>query len=389
MPAGKGLNPVDNLTSLTCLDANCSDCRLNYQVCTTCKTSLQYFKETPSNKCLLYSHLPDGFGGNNATGVMTGCSDTNCKKCSQNYQVCSECKPRYSVNSVTKACDPIVPPDGQGFNSLDAIVNCQSTACTDCKADYLVCQSCQPRYSLNSATKACDPIVPPAGQGFNSLSNLVPCADSNCTDCRDNYLDCKACKVDQMYYFNSAAKCVLFSDLDPGFGGASPSSQSLQCSVSFCSKCFKDYSKCESCEDGKYLLESSNSCLGLGDIQANYGVDTVAKKVVQCEEVDCSDCKSDFTQCMDQPSNSTIAPVTVCDAAKGYYLSGNTCLYAGDLPSGKGLDLSTGQVADCLRFACSDCRFDTSGCLACSAESNATLATVNGQSLCVPPQGVY
>ena len=131
----------------------------------------------------------------------------------------------------------------------------------------------------------------------------------------------------------------------------------------------------------KYLLEVDNSCKSPAEIAATYGVNILNGKIVKCDNPSCSDCRSNYLQCADFVPvlpNSTTATTVNCNLTQGYYRSASGCLYAGDLPSGKGLNLESEAVGDCLRYSCSDCRFDSSRCMVCTKESNSTLATVNG-----------
>ena len=128
----------------------------------------------------------------------------------------------------------------------------------------------------------------------------------------------------------------------------------------------------------KYLLEVDNSCKSPAEIAATYGINILNGKIVKCDLLSCSDCRSNYLQCADPapvlPNSTTVN----CNLTQGYYKSASGCLYAGDLPSGKGLNLESRAVGDCLRYSCFDCRFDSSRCMACTIESNSTLATVNG-----------
>src|SRR3990167_1888602 len=108
--------------------------------------------------------------------------------------ICPSCPAGYYLNTVGIANNECYP-EGWGLNKdTSALVPCADSACQTCAVSD-VCQSCSQLssrpYLLNS--KCID--LPTIGkkQGINPKREVVPCADSNCVNCTNNYQICTEC----------------------------------------------------------------------------------------------------------------------------------------------------------------------------------------------------
>ena len=83
--------------------AGCLSCLDDYTQCKTCDVGTSYYKL--NGACYLYSAIPDGYGiittGQQNLGA---CVDANCKKCSANYQICTECDQANGYILVNGSC---------------------------------------------------------------------------------------------------------------------------------------------------------------------------------------------------------------------------------------------------------------------------------------------
>lgn len=77
---------------------------MDHTKCTECKSTyyLLTISSPASSTCYLKTAIPDTYGIIYGKYLLTSCLDTNCKKCVDDFQDCSECK------SVGSAADQLL-----------------------------------------------------------------------------------------------------------------------------------------------------------------------------------------------------------------------------------------------------------------------------------------
>jgi len=130
----------------TCTDPNCFRCPFDNRLCTACKpsTTPQYYLY--NSTCILLSTLPALFGANNLTFEALRCSDPNCLSCLYDYAVCTRCNTTGSVYYLYQGLCFLVAalPAGAGAGPSPAYLGipCLDTNCYQCNNDYTKCSLC-------------------------------------------------------------------------------------------------------------------------------------------------------------------------------------------------------------------------------------------------------
>jgi hypothetical protein len=99
LPAGVGAKLSDG-TAQACAQAGCTTCNSNYLTCDGCPQGSYTF----NGKCIAADQIPQAYGVDAATKKVVSCTDGNCKKCSANYQICTECDQANGYTLVNGQC---------------------------------------------------------------------------------------------------------------------------------------------------------------------------------------------------------------------------------------------------------------------------------------------
>src|SRR3990167_7720979 len=164
-------------TVVSCQEAECTNCKSNYQMCATCNTGSSFYLD--SITCKNQAVLGANQGINSALGTVVACQTTNCLDCKANYQTCISCDTGsgFYLDSITCKNQAMLT-SGQGINIPSQIISpCFSSGCINCKADHLTCLECD------------------GSQGYtlNNTNCLRRCADTRCSNCPNNYQICTEC----------------------------------------------------------------------------------------------------------------------------------------------------------------------------------------------------
>lgn len=157
------------------------------------------------------------------------CSDPNCKTCTANVNVCTDCKNNYYLNSTCLACNTEIPSCStctysDTDNSLTCskcsshyTVNATSNACVDCTLSSPLCSKCQivPAAPNNLTCTECDAS---SSVMKDSQCQLCSAIVGNCSICSDNVipegkpLSCVSCS--QGYFAKTdASECLQCGEL--------------------------------------------------------------------------------------------------------------------------------------------------------------------------------
>jgi hypothetical protein len=376
LPDGKGPD-LTNKIVVSCQDSTCKNCRANYLECSSCDTANNYYLDVPTKTCLLDSTIPDTFGANTATGIVVACQDLHCKKCQADYQACTACDTtaNYWLNTTDKTCvyyTDII--DRFGANHADGkITSCQDVNCIKCKDDVTVCSACDTslNYWLNTATHVCTYYTAIADRfgADTSTGSIAACSDSNCLQCKADITLCTGCDTSLSYYLNTNSSACLLLTTIPDYNGANlVSGQVALCSDPNCIQCQANYLQCTACDFSAdyYLEQSTFSCLLNSTLPNRKGPDLTNKIVVDCLDTACLNCRANYQEC------------SQCDTASSYYLDTNlkACVLATSIPDAFGANTATGIVVTCQDLHCKKCQVDYQQCTACDTNSLYYLDTV-------------
>jgi hypothetical protein len=304
-----GANTVTGIAD-GCQDTHCKLCKATYATCTGCDTGSSWYLD--SNTCKHATLSPvfaTSTGPNTGSGLVVPCQDANCAVCSTTYTTCTQCNSGWYVKTGTCYHPTLAPtiPDYFGANTLTGNADaCQDSHCRLCKTAYTNCIGCDTGSGWyldgNTCKHATLSPVFTSGKGPNTATGLlVSCVTSHCTICAISYVNCQTCEVGYL--------------LD-AFNICNPSI--IPCTDSNCSECNNDPSTCNACKtvEGWYLDNSVNACRHQSltpKFTSRSGPDLQAGIVKLCEQSFCLNCSANYQIC------------TECDQANGYVLVNGTC----------------------------------------------------------------
>ena len=304
--------------------------------CSACSPG--YFLQPSSTTCL-DSCPTTGYWQDTTNHICAPCN-VACTVCLDGTNTqCTECKPGYSLQSLTTCYSDCPPDNGWDASILDCVpcdVSC--SACTG--TSYTQCLACKPGYFLQPAssettcTNTC-----PSGYWKDITNNI--CAECNvaCTVCSDGtHTQCTSC---QLGYFQQPSSSICLNSCPDGYWEDSTNHICATCDPA-CSVCSaQTHTQCTACKPGYFLQPSSTSCLNTCPTPG-YWEDTTNHVCAECN-VACAACTdASNTQC------------SVCNS--GYFLqpapSSTTCLNT--CPTEYWQDTTTRKCMPCDN-ACSDC----------------------------------
>jgi hypothetical protein len=361
LPNGIGANTITN-TGVNCNMSNCKNCQANYQTCSACVTSPQYYLY--NNQCYLPTSLPAGIGANTATLGGQACSTTNCISCQNNYLTCNTCQSSPQYYLYNNACYlPASLPAGIGANLATLVgQTCSTTNCINCQADYQTCTACPTspqQYLYNNQCYLPASLPVSVGPNLSTLAG-VPCSDPKCSDCKSTYLTCTLCLGPELpqYYLHSGT-CKLPTALPDGTGANTITMGTAPCSNANCQRCQDNYLKCTLCKTTPTTYLYADSCYYSWDLPKDFGANLVTKGVQTCSDPYCADCRDNFSICVQ--CSPTASPTRA--------LYNGNCLLASSIPTGLGLDSTNSTklaIAPCTNTFCNNCVSDVNTCTACS-----------------------
>jgi hypothetical protein len=393
---------ANNFQSYYLLFDNCIELDSN-NVCIQCRRS--YVRDTldPGNSCILNTALPSGQGPNWSTGLQTPCDDPNCDDCTSDYLSCNMCLDGYYAHRFVTPIKCLLPadiPDGYGARTtvtagvvVDRYTStCSVWNCDICNLDYLKCQKCSSGlwvYTISNPTQCRNAGYTMSGSpsfGPDLSGNYyLPCQDSNCYYCSNDYTKCTYCKP-SYYVYPPNSTCVNSSNVPIGYGINGGSSTLSACMPSKnCKTCVNYYAICDSCslENGYYLYTPSSNpsgrqCLLPANFPNGFGADDASVTAKLCAVTGCLLCNLNYQQC------------TKCDVSNKYYLetSLNTCVYVDNISYNFGADIRNpspdntyGQIVACQETWCDNCRADFTVCLTCDESAHYYLNATSGNCI--------
>src|SRR3990167_4299439 len=129
-----------------CASSGCLDCRADHTKCTTCNTGSNYYLDVASNACLLVSAIPDGKGADLTSGKVETCTSIGCKKCQADRTKCTECYivSGYYLQTSSQFCFtvPGMPARNVANSVTGLVTGCSDSNCIVCSSKYTECSSC-------------------------------------------------------------------------------------------------------------------------------------------------------------------------------------------------------------------------------------------------------
>jgi hypothetical protein len=359
IPAGFGANSATKEVVPCKQSSQCLLCQSDYSICTSCAASSGYYLQPSTGICLNVSEIPAGFGANAGTSQVTQCQSTSCTSCQQDYSVCLACSASSNtfLSQTDKKCITITEIAlGSGADILNRVVKpCNFMAgCTDCRSNYLLCDSCDVSsgYFLLTTTKTCIKISEiESGYGLNSALNTIQLCQqgSACKECKADYTKCTLCNNAAGYYLEQTLSvCQDASTFPPSRGPNLLTTFVGTCTVPNCIRCPTTISTCTLCntELGLYLLATSNLCLPKPSFPQGTGLNPSTMAIIPCQSLHCLSCTEDYTQC------------TQCDISLLYCLlaPNATCVHGNNLPPRMGCNTASGLAAGCQDSRCRSCQ---------------------------------
>jgi hypothetical protein len=316
IPPGYGIrNSTKEI--LPCVDSvGCMDCSPDYSSCSVCKSG--YYRDIATSKCYPDSGIPDGLGKNPTTPEddIRRCLDSYCQKCKEDYRVCTLCQSSFYLFVTDTKCYQINEfPAKTGIvknSSILTIAPCRDAGCIDCVADNSMCKRCGFGYYYDSNRSRCFTEIP-AGYGINrdsTINEILPCKQSNCKRCTENYKVCNACNDG---YFLDVEFQSCTNTIPDGKGRDLNSSlnEIRKCIDSVnCSKCAQDYTKCTQCKSSLYLNSLNYTCVSKDKIPRGFGIDSLAPVLTirPCSDPNCDLCTDNYQACTQCNSISIWVP---------------------------------------------------------------------------------
>jgi hypothetical protein len=130
-------------TIALCADPNCQKCQADITVCSSCKVSAGYFLFNTT--CVDLNNIPPGFGIDNVNFVIKVCTaGLGCLNCKMDFTNCISCdsaKKMYLNDTLCISPNQFSPGYGVDLNA-NAIAICLDTNCVRCVDNYQICTEC-------------------------------------------------------------------------------------------------------------------------------------------------------------------------------------------------------------------------------------------------------
>ena len=125
-PANSGWDPVSK-TVKPCAQSTCISCLADYRLCSKCDPLQNAFLNLSSSACVV-KHIQDGWGFK--SGTTQQCTQTDCAKCHEDFDVCTECAAFYELSGIV--CRSI----GCGAGCSLCEVAASTGTCRECSPSY-------------------------------------------------------------------------------------------------------------------------------------------------------------------------------------------------------------------------------------------------------------
>jgi hypothetical protein len=340
---------------------------------TICSECIEGFGLTSTTQCTRLDGLVSK-GLDHSTQLIRACSDPNCEMCEYNYKICRACKDPASplVYLYNNGCSTDLTGYAQGTGKVlpgGSTGSCSHSYCTKCFMDTKFCfQSDIVAYSNYVPHMGIITYIPniPAGYGVNrdttGYGYSRPCSDPNCAICQNNYKICTQCQREIYDYslqtFLQSGKCIFASAIPDGLGPDLTTLAIKTCTQNNCAKCSKNWLVCEECNLVQPNVLLGGICYYPWTLPTGYGLNSALRIGQRCLELQCQDCRLDFTKCV-QCTTFTITRL---------YLYLGRCYPSSQVPQGWGINTSNSSnyiFSPCQPTNCRLCASSYTSCAEC------------------------
>jgi len=363
------------ICDIPCLDSDCLRCTKDLGVCTDCKYNLveANLKYKYYGACLHPSAFPPQVGIIKALIRTAGvCGDNLCEVCTYDTSKCTLCKADSNGLRYVYLKDKCIDvPVGQGVNiALETIVPCFDTNCKNCRDNYELCTACDTTNLFYLGTDAvtakpqCQSASsPPFPLGFGpslSTGKVEKCQIDLCEWCPSTIASCSRCVADA-YFYPDTGKCYAPGNFPTGAGivKSAPTKTIGGCEVSSCMICFSDNTKCEECVSSYYLYLQDTNCYTESQIAQGNGkvISTTILDFDKCSQSLCLECFDDHSKC------------TKCSNGVWLEIASKICYAEAGIPDGYGKIINSDplSIEKCTQSACAKCREDSTLCTECKS----------------------
>jgi hypothetical protein len=120
IPQGYGIDNQNYIIEKCTAGLGCLNCKMDYLKCISCDSAQKMFLN--NSKCIGPKDFAPGFGVDINANKITSCLDTNCVRCVDNYQICTECDQANGYILVNGSCAmPVMLQIAQSTSKLDSV----------------------------------------------------------------------------------------------------------------------------------------------------------------------------------------------------------------------------------------------------------------------------
>jgi hypothetical protein len=384
LPAGYGPLADSPGQIAPCAAPGCVSCPAAHETCVACGPSLRLLLSTPPQCTAVAPPPPPGFGLDlqAATPTLAPCAVPGCLACGPDRQTCLACAASApllgTLQSGVPACLAVddLPP-GVGKDGPASFANCPP-ACASCTADNRGCEVCQAGYfRLDGPPASVCTMLEPTTEGLGAKLETPgwaeACRVAGCLSCVADSASCAVCQSPRVKFVPVAGpvQCLALGDLPSGYGALD--GVAVDCAIVGCADCKSDYTTCDACVTGKYLLHNPDlQCLSTSSLPPGTGTTPDSLFALPCSDPHCADCRLDSRSCAacSQVGGARYLQPQSAPGADGTLFDSLACAVFAHIQPGFGLPASPGpnsQLEPCASPHCADCRAYSGVCSDCQA----------------------
>jgi hypothetical protein len=356
-----------------------TDCTGGTTYCTTCDVANSFY--LLNGVCYVYASIPDGYGivtvGNQQLGP---CTDAGCRRCRSNNTICEICN--YTASFYMRTSDSVCVhtaniEDGLGANfGLNSYYPCIFANCLKCGPNMHICLRCNNTagyYNYTAINQCTLAYTMPNGLGANLITyQIEACVSPNCLNCTSDITNCIICDWANSYYMNTTTNLCQHLSLTPnGFGINTVTKAYVACNDPNCFNCFNDHTVCAQCNttSGYYLNTNTSTCVLYSTAPDGYGANLVSIQLEPCADPNCQLCKANILTC-DQ-----------CYVANSFYMNTTSllCQSTATANEGFGINAVAKSFQQCTLANCRFCLSNYASCTQCNDTGSYYLNGTSGQ----------
>jgi len=233
--------------------SNCLECNTNSAFCDWCNGN--YYVHPTSKLCV--SSCPPGYKANPLTRQCDPCSDTNCLKCDQDVNVCTQCSAAYNLLPYAGTCVNPCPIGWVKDVAINQCVDCADPNCELCNPSTLLCLKCSGSTFFDVTTQSCV-FKCPLGYRHNTVTRTCDkCTVANCLTCEGSVSMCEDCSG--AFVIGPTGQCI--TSCPDNYGKNLASDICHQCNDPQCKVCDGSPYSCDQCMPGFFYHKTKFICI--------------------------------------------------------------------------------------------------------------------------------